>query len=62
MAITLEPGTVVQLKSGGPKMTVIGEHDIMGVETGNVRCEWFDEKNKAASGSFAETSLKVINA
>jgi uncharacterized protein YodC (DUF2158 family) len=59
MAINLKPGTVVELKSGGPKMTVVGENVLMGIETGFVRCEWF-EKSKQMSGAFAETSLKVI--
>ncbi|MGA2592961.1 MAG: DUF2158 domain-containing protein [Bryobacteraceae bacterium] len=60
MPISLKPGTVVQLKSGGPKMTVVGEHQIMGVPTGQVYCEWFDAKNASGTGAFAETSLKVV--
>lgn len=59
MAIQLKPGSVVQLKSGGPKMTVVGEEHILGVETGRVLCEWF-EGNKPMSQGFNETSLKVI--
>jgi uncharacterized protein YodC (DUF2158 family) len=40
-------------------MTVVGEYQVMGVPTGQVYCEWFDPKNTAGSGAFAETSLKV---
>lgn len=60
MAISFNPGTVVQLKSGGPRMTVVGENLVLGVETGQVYCEWFDSKNNAASGAFSETSLKIV--
>jgi uncharacterized protein YodC (DUF2158 family) len=59
MAISLTPGTVVMLKSGGPSMTVVGERTAAGVNTGQVTCEWF-EKSKPMRGDFAETSLKVI--
>ena len=59
MAIKFEPGEVVQLKSGGPKMTVVGEYHIMGVETGLVYCEWF-ENTSARTGQFAETSLAGV--
>jgi uncharacterized protein YodC (DUF2158 family) len=60
MAIQLKAGTVVQLKSGGPKMTVVGEENIMGVSTGRVFCEWF-EGSKPMSQGFNETSLIVIS-
>jgi uncharacterized protein YodC (DUF2158 family) len=60
MAISLKPGTVVRLKSGGPPMTVIGEKMLpLGAGgSGRVDCEWF-EKNKPMRGDFAETSLEV---
>jgi uncharacterized protein YodC (DUF2158 family) len=41
-------GTVVQLKSGGPKMTCDSEPDRNGV----VRCQWFDG-GKLEVGLFA---------
>jgi uncharacterized protein YodC (DUF2158 family) len=31
----------------------------MGVDTGQVFCEWFDNKNNAMTRVFSETSLKV---
>jgi len=39
--MTLEPGSVVQLKSGGPLMTVVG------VEKGEVRCIWHSASAEA---------------
>ena len=56
MAISLQPGSVVTLKTGGPEMTVVDE----GHEPGRVRCEWF-ERNEHMSGEFAEASLKRID-
>jgi uncharacterized protein YodC (DUF2158 family) len=60
MPISFQPGNVVQLKSGGPVMTVVGEYLVMGVSTGQVYCEWFDNKNVAKTGAFAESSLKIV--
>jgi uncharacterized protein YodC (DUF2158 family) len=60
MAIQLKPGTVVQFKSGGPKMTVVGEHSPMGVASGKVWCEWF-EGEKPMSKAFSESTLKIIS-
>jgi uncharacterized protein YodC (DUF2158 family) len=39
--MTLEPGDVVQLKSGGPLMTVVA------VEKGEVRCIWHSQSAEA---------------
>ena len=39
--MTLEPGSVVQLKSGGPLMTVVA------VENGEVRCIWHSASAEA---------------
>ena len=47
-----EPGKVVQLKSGGPNMTI--EEDIDG-DTCN--CQWF-EKNELRYGVFKYSSLR----
>jgi uncharacterized protein YodC (DUF2158 family) len=53
-------GDVVQLKSGGPKMTVNGP------STGNqqvINCSWFDKDEKLAHGDFiTETLVKVDDA
>lgn len=49
------PGDVVQLKSGGPKMTISKLFEFQGhMEAG---CDWF-EGTKQQSGSFPVTSLK----
>ncbi len=52
-------GDVVQLKSGGPEMTVttVGAEAMTRVE--KVFTEWFDDKRKL-SGSFKPSSLKKI--
>lgn len=52
MANGLKPGDLVQLRSGGPIMTV----DAVG-DGGKVRCEWFDDKDVAQSKIFSATSL-----
>jgi uncharacterized protein YodC (DUF2158 family) len=47
-----QEGDVVQLKSGGPKMTVEGYED------GLVVCVWFEEKTRKSS-SFKEGTLQT---
>jgi len=49
-------GDQVQLKSGGPVMTV-KEYD-----GGEVVCEWFDEHSKVESRSFHQDQLKPYQA
>jgi uncharacterized protein YodC (DUF2158 family) len=53
----IKAGDVVELKSGGPKMTVekVGPHN--GVE--RAFCEWFDG-NENKIGGFPVTSLKHV--
>ncbi|HEY4292070.1 YodC family protein [Luteibacter sp.] len=46
-------GDVVQLKSGGPVMTV---YDILG--SGRVGCEWFDSKEQHQDKSFNSETLE----
>lgn len=48
--MTFQDGDVVQLKSGGPRMTVEGYED------GLVVCVWFEEKNRKSS-TFKEATL-----
>lgn len=57
MNTDFKAGEVVQLKSGGPKMTV----DKVGVWNGvpNADCSWFWD-NKMQTGSFPLTSLKHV--
>lgn len=50
-----EEGTVVQLKSGGPKMTCTGKI----LEDGKVFCQWF-AGSKLESGYFPPNSIIVI--
>lgn len=52
---TFEPGAVVQLKSGGPKMTVVSFDE---QETGSKRyyCRWFDG-NKTTGDYFSGPEL-----
>ena len=49
-----EIGDVVQLRSGGPKMTVHGL-----VSDGDVVCQWF-EGNEVHEESFPKDTLKKI--
>ena len=47
-------GDVVQLKSGGPAMTVSKER-----RAGELFCEWFDATEKYQSQDFEPDSLKT---
>jgi uncharacterized protein YodC (DUF2158 family) len=55
MADQIKPGDVVQLNSGGPKMTVGKIEEINGVM--RAWCEWFDG-NKNGKCTFPVASLK----
>jgi uncharacterized protein YodC (DUF2158 family) len=48
-------GDVVQLKSGGPKMTVGGYNNL-----GHVVCKWF-AGTESKHGMFAQDSLEPAN-
>lgn len=48
-----EPGDVVSLKSGGPRMTIAK------IEGLSVLCEWFADDQQPQSRAFAVTSLKL---
>ena len=48
-----KPGDVVQIKSGGPKMTYEGEAGM----TGEALCVWFDGKKMERKG-FTYAALK----
>jgi uncharacterized protein YodC (DUF2158 family) len=48
----MKPGDIVQLKSGGPRMTIVE------VAGGHADCEWFDDKKVPQRKEFALTSLK----
>lgn len=48
-------GDLVQLKSGGPVMTVGW------VEHGAAHCNWFDERNELKSASFSVQQLRVVD-
>lgn len=63
MADEIKAGSIVQLKSGGPKMTVsqVGE-PAMGGEI-SAWCDWFVQDKapfKKDKGVFPITSLKVL--
>lgn len=49
-------GAVVQLKSGGPEMTVYGK---LAMEPTSVICQWFDGKD-LKKDTFPITSLDVV--
>ena len=54
--LKFKPGDVVQLKSGGPKMTVSNIDSESGSGT-TAWCQWFVDK-KFVNGSFAAESLR----
>ena len=58
MADTVQftPGDVVQLKSGGPKMTVAAVETGSGGRTQYI-CEWFDKDFKRLSAIFTAPVL-----
>ncbi len=52
--MSFTPGDVVQLKSGGPRMTVrevAGDNDVY--------CEWFDQKD-VKRGAFKAAMLEKV--
>lgn len=61
MSQAFAPGTVVRLKSGGPKMTVVdhGKYNYNSYES--YKCKWFDEKNKLTEDTFREEELELVN-
>ncbi|MBV15957.1 MAG: DUF2158 domain-containing protein [Thalassospira sp.] len=54
----LKPGDVVELKSGGPDMTVSWVENQDGVL--EARCDWFDKSQKQESAVFPTSSLRKI--
>lgn len=56
MAKRFKTGDIVQLKSGGPKMTVENYEALNGRM---VECQWF-AGSKLSSGYFEEDSLKPV--
>ncbi|MEY9191858.1 DUF2158 domain-containing protein [Bradyrhizobium ottawaense] len=61
MADGIKAGDIVQLKSGGPMMTVDQVGEIYGDP--KVWCEWFVQDKapwKKEQGVFSPTSLKII--
>jgi uncharacterized protein YodC (DUF2158 family) len=55
----IKVGDVVQLKSGGPNMTVneIGKPGMGGTGPLSAWCSWFDSKGEEKKGTFPLTSL-----
>lgn len=56
MSNDIKAGDTVQLKSGGPAMTVKQVAELHGAVT--AWCDWFDGK-KAMNGTFPVTSLRI---
>lgn len=72
----MKAGDVVQLKSGGQKMTIMGIIDnaesplgktmenvlkMSGYQEGDIYCQWFDNKNTLVNGCFKVIMLKVVD-
>lgn len=54
----IKAGDVVQLKSGGPWMTVAAVRTV-NKNMDTVSCDWFDDKNTRCCGAFAQAELEV---
>ena len=54
MDLSFKPGDVVQLNSGGPKMTVVAVQS-----DGTLSCVWFHEDGKQENGVFAQVALRA---
>lgn len=50
----MQPGDVVQLKRGGPLMTV------QSVDSSGVICTWFDDKHKLQNARFPQVMLEKV--
>jgi uncharacterized protein YodC (DUF2158 family) len=63
MADDFKAGDTVEMKSGGPTMTIdsIGKQ-FQSSGTDGAWCSWFDEKNKRQKEWFELTSLKKVAA
>jgi uncharacterized protein YodC (DUF2158 family) len=48
-------GTVVELQSGGPDMTVIG---FISTASVNVLCVWFNQSDELQEGDFPANALR----
>lgn len=56
MSTTFKVGDIVQLKSGGPEMTI---QRLPSQHSSNYTCQWFAGK-KLESGHFEEDSLQSL--
>ena len=54
MDLAFKPGDVVQLNSGGPKMTIEAVQS-----DGTLCCVWFHEDGKQDHGVFAQVALRA---
>lgn len=55
-------GDIVRLKSGGPKMTVLGPDRDSAPESGNIACKWFDRNGRLNTGSFNTHMIEAFKA
>ncbi len=53
-----KPGDVVELRSGGPKMTV---RNYEPQDSAEVTCEWFDKSHSLCTKSFHQDTLRTYN-
>jgi uncharacterized protein YodC (DUF2158 family) len=62
MTKKFKAGDIVQLKSGGPKMTVrFYDQNFGGSESDDVLCEWFDAKAELKYAKFNQESLNLVD-
>lgn len=58
MSATIKPGSVVQLKSGGPQMTVEWVDNSMSPPL--VACSWFNDKKERKQERFQLVALDLV--
>jgi uncharacterized protein YodC (DUF2158 family) len=68
--VSFKPGDVVQLKSGGPTMTVtgvVGQDPLLnvlkaaqGLSDGDIAVEYFDSANKLVKHTFKASSVVLF--
>lgn len=58
----LVPGAIVQLKSGGPKMTVASViKDSLSEFKGMLKCQWFDPSSQLNKNFFSPDALRLAD-
>jgi uncharacterized protein YodC (DUF2158 family) len=60
MDAEIETGSVVELKSGGPRMTVSTLRGSHGNPPTSATCNWFDNGDELRGGEFTLSSIRLV--